>query len=374
MCPRRENLECVSAVEVIMNPQMTKTLSCRDRETSARVTGWNRTWLWAPTLATLLAALSAQAMAEQDHDPARSPSAAGPRWACAQPIITANPVWHGKKVECAFEIRNDGDADLEIGAQAGCDVPFNGPPNRTIKPGHTETLIAYLDTWDLVGPFDRRIKVASNDPYRRVETLRCQGRVLSPFDLESTHITLGPIPQSDVTRYRIVDLKRGDGDPIDPKVGVLDDKEIDVQICEVDPGAHYELVVAIQPQLPVGSFKKSVRLTTGVPQAPYMNVVVTGVVVPRVTLMPKGLALPALRDQPVTRTVRLIWDDGHPAEIVDVTCTIPTATARIVERSGWQLVELTLPAGQRPSGQSHFVTVRTKDPAASSIRIPVQFQ
>ncbi len=53
--------------------------------------------------------------------PTPKPAQSGPHphWVCAQPTITAEPVWKGERVKFAFKITNDGEADLKIKAKGG---------------------------------------------------------------------------------------------------------------------------------------------------------------------------------------------------------------------------------------------------------------
>ena len=296
-----------------------------------------------------------------------------PRWSCAETVVTPAPVWQGTPIACPFQIRNEGDAVLEVGVQAGCDVPFNGPPTRRIRPGGSETIIAYFDSTDTTEVYDHRIKFVTNDPRAASGTLRCRGSVLAPFDLTTNRLTLGRVARSDAVSYRTFDLKRGDGGAIAPKLVPFHAKEFDATLCEIAPGEHYELVIAIQPNLSVGAIHQTLRIETGVPETPVIPLVVTGIVPPRVTLLPKHFGLPADRNQDMALSIRLIWDDGKPAEIADVACTIPSANASATERGGWQLIELSLPAGPKPAGNNHSVTVTTRDSAAPTITIPIEF-
>ena len=41
------------------------------------------------------------------------------RWVCEQTTVTKDPIWQGKPLTFAFEIRNEGTADLKIKARGG---------------------------------------------------------------------------------------------------------------------------------------------------------------------------------------------------------------------------------------------------------------
>ena len=42
-----------------------------------------------------------------------------PRWVCNESVRTIDPLWNGERIECAFMIRNEGEADLNIKAKGG---------------------------------------------------------------------------------------------------------------------------------------------------------------------------------------------------------------------------------------------------------------
>ena len=42
-----------------------------------------------------------------------------PKWACDEPLVTADPIWKGEKIEFAFNVRNDGEGPLKILAKGG---------------------------------------------------------------------------------------------------------------------------------------------------------------------------------------------------------------------------------------------------------------
>ena len=51
--------------------------------------------------------------------PEPSPTGPHPRFVCKQQDITADPVWQGEKLDFTFEIRNEGEADLQIKIRGG---------------------------------------------------------------------------------------------------------------------------------------------------------------------------------------------------------------------------------------------------------------
>lgn len=56
-----------------------------------------------------------------EHQPRKGPVVpdSGAQWSCAQPIVTAEPVWVGSRVEFVFKIKNEGTSELRIKAKGG---------------------------------------------------------------------------------------------------------------------------------------------------------------------------------------------------------------------------------------------------------------
>jgi len=64
--------------------------------------------------------LSTQETASGTEPKGAAQSAGQPKWSCAKPTVTVDPVWRGKDtLTFGYEIRNEGTADLHIKAKGG---------------------------------------------------------------------------------------------------------------------------------------------------------------------------------------------------------------------------------------------------------------
>jgi Protein of unknown function (DUF1573) len=107
-----------------------------------------------PLAATALAAAPAAA---------KAPTATHPKAVVVQPIKDVGSVAKGDKVTQDFEIRNDGDAALEITnvkAACGCTVASY---DRTIAPGKIGKVHVVVDTGGFTGPVAKGVTVFTND-------------------------------------------------------------------------------------------------------------------------------------------------------------------------------------------------------------------
>ena len=117
-----------------------------------------------PLAATVAAAAPATAKATSAASAASATSAAThPKAVAVQPIKDVGSVAKGDKVTQDFEIRNDGNAALEITdvkPACGCTVASY---DRTILPGKTGKVHVVVDTASFTGPVAKGVTVFTND-------------------------------------------------------------------------------------------------------------------------------------------------------------------------------------------------------------------
>jgi hypothetical protein len=143
----------------------------------------------------------------------------------------------------------------------------------------------------------------------------------------------------------------------------------------LEPGEKYAVDITVKPpwtSLLVGR----VRLATGVPEQPEDEIDFVAHVSPRLTFTCEPPTVPRVRAE--TRTMKLWpkWSpDRPPGHIVAVESGAPGLHSRIVEEAGTVFVatEITTHCDAPPRGGYHTVTVRTDDPAAAEIKVPIRF-
>lgn len=217
--------------------------------------------------------------------------------------------------------------------------------------------------------------MTTNDPNHPNETLTCTGRILQPLHMTPARVNFGNIARNSATQYKTITLTRGDGGPITPTVGrPAKTAGLDAQICEVEPGDHYELELSVGPPWPQGGFKDILTINTGLDIAPEITLLVTGTVAQRLTARPTRLDLPVERAEAMESRVDLNWSDGSPGRILEATCSIPESTVRVEEEDGKQVLVLTVPAGSEGIAGRHQITIKTDDSEVPTYSIPVQFR
>ena len=195
-----------------------------------------------------------------------------------------------------------------------------------------------------------------------------------PLQMSPNRINFGSLSRNSATKYQVITLTRGDGGPIAPKVSSPLQPGINAQVCEIEPGEHYELEVSVGPPWPKDNFRGMLGLKTGVEEAPEISISVIGSVIPRLTAAPKRIVFPMKRTKELEEVVNLRWGDGEPANILEATTTVPGASVRIEGSRQAQRLVMTVPAGSERYPGAQSVTIKTDDPDLPTFSIPVGFQ
>jgi len=116
-----------------------------------------------PTAAAAASAAAAAPSAAPAQAAAAAPSAAKPKAVAVEPIKDAGSIAKGDKLARDFEIRNEGNATLEITdvrAACGCTVASY---DKSIAPGKSGTVHVVVDTVNFNGPIAKGVTVFTND-------------------------------------------------------------------------------------------------------------------------------------------------------------------------------------------------------------------
>jgi hypothetical protein len=193
------------------------------------------------------------------------------------------------------------------------------------------------------------------------------------MEVKPRAVNFGQLRRGAPTQHKTITLLRGDAGPIAPEVSLGRLPGLDAQVCEIEPGEHYELEVWLTPPWPEGRIRDSLEILTGVDEVPTMSISVSGMARPRLAVVPSQLNFFGERRADTVRTLTFRWD-GQPGRILDTECTIAEATAIIKEEKGKQIVDVSLPPGSEPIPGTHNVVIRTDDPDVPSVTVPIAFR
>jgi hypothetical protein len=103
---------------------------------------------------------STVAAAEKKAEPAKD---AAPRLTIIEPIKDYGTISKGEKLTWSFEVKNTGDADLQIiSAKPGCGCTV-ADFDKVIKPGQIGKVTAHVDTTAFAGPIAKSVTLETND-------------------------------------------------------------------------------------------------------------------------------------------------------------------------------------------------------------------
>lgn len=194
------------------------------------------------------------------------------------------------------------------------------------------------------------------------------------MEMTPRNVDFGAIPRAAATQYQTVTLLRSEGGPIAPTLVPSKRSVVDSQICEIEPGERYELVLSLSPPWPTRQFRERLEIETGLEGAPKQAIRVVGSIKPRLAAIPNRFLFSENQEQETELDVRLEWDDNKPVNILDVTCSYPGATVALDDSGDTQKIRLTMPAGSKRIPGTHRVTIKTGDPEASTLEVPVSFR
>ena len=231
----------------------------------------------------------------------------------------------GQVVEAEFLIHNAGGSDLVItDARPSCGCTVSSF-DKVVKPGADGKVKASVDTKSFSGPISKSVLVVSNDPERPQMNLFVKA-VVKPFvDVAPQQYVRFSVVKGDAASQDVVLISEEKG--FKPTITETAQSYVKAEITPAGdkdkiagrPGDQYKLSIAVTPDAPEGLLNAPVRIATGVSQQPNLEVPVSGIVRPRVSVTPITVNFgnfTAGKD-PITRNI--VITNNKPATPLKVT-------------------------------------------------------
>jgi hypothetical protein len=231
----------------------------------------------------------------------------------------------GQVVEAEFTIHNAGGSDLVItDARPSCGCTVSSF-DKLVKPGADGKVKASVDTKSFSGPISKSVLVVSNDPERPQMNLFVKA-VVKPFvDVAPQQYVRFSVVKGDAATQDVVLISEEKG--FKPTIAETAQPYVKAEITPAGDkdkiagrlGEQYKLSISVTPDAPEGLLNAPVRITTGVQQQPNMEVPVSGIVRPRVSVTPITVNFgnfTAGKD-PITRNI--VVTNNKPATPLKVT-------------------------------------------------------
>ena len=199
--------------------------------------------------------------------------------------------------------------------------------------------------------------------------------MLVPVNTRPRAVNFGQVPRDGSVHRKKVTITRGDAGPLTPKLAPIEIQGVEAQLKEIEAGERYELEVTLTPPFKSDRLRGSLKLETGLADAPNVSIPLYGTIAPRVTATPRRFSVPKKREGDWQQSVRLVWHDGTPHKIVSATVNDPKLNVRVDEKdNGQQQVVLEVPADYTFQSSRRTVVIQTDDAETPRVRVPISFR
>jgi len=257
--------------------------------------------------------------------PAGGKAVAAPKIEIGQETKDMGTIPKGQVIETDFVIHNSGGSDLVItDARPSCGCTVSSF-DKVIKPGADGKVHTSVDTKSFSGPISKSVLVVSNDPDRPQMNLFVKA-VVKPFvDIAPQAYVRFSVVKGDPAAQDVILVSEEKG--FKPTVAETSQPYVKAEITPAGDkdkiagrtGEQYKLAVAVTSDAPEGLLNAPIRINTGVPQQPTLEVPVSGIVRPRVSVTPITVNFGNFTPgkDPITRNI--VITNNKPATPVKVT-------------------------------------------------------
>lgn len=328
----------------------------------------------------------------QDVQPAPAPvkpvdpaDIKGPR-----PIIEATElthdfgqIWLGPAMDHKFEIKNTGDAPLEIKKvkpSCGCTVAGQYPPS--IEPGGKGLFPFSISSAKLRGRFEKSITISSNDPVTPDLQLKIRGEVKAYVDVVPDNANFGRVLGQE-KQERILNITNNTESPLTLTLDTPADSKFKWELTEKEQGKKFELRVTATPPFVPGNLDTTAKLKTNNEKQPEIAVVARANVPERIDVQPQSITVSppggqggdvAASIEGASRVIRFNNYGEKKVKLIEATSDDPeniklTLNERTPGEAYTVLVQL--PKGYAPPAPGKTITLKTDDAEKSTYTIPV---
>lgn len=338
----------------------------------------------ASAVLTLLTLTVGLAPAIAHADTTQAPAAAekvGPKAVPVEAVQDAGTVPKGEKIKTIFEIRNEGDAVLEITdvrPSCGCTVATY---DDKIAPGEVGRIHVVIDSTNLFGADVKKVTVLTNDPSNPSIVLSIKSMVrpylnavpgYARFNVVQGEAS-GSVTQSiwaeDGEPFKILSVEAPEG-PFKASFREATEEER----VEGAKGKQYMVDLTIDTNGHLGPITGGLLVTTDHPKQKAMRIPVSGFIRPILAVTPQTANFRKIELKEPLRANLLIKNYAtEEIQLTNITSSMPTVTAEIIplEAGRRYQIKLTL-SPDTPKGElDGKLTITTDSPKVPTLEIPV---
>ena len=210
----------------------------------------------------------------------------GPSLIILEPHYDAKEVQEGTIINHSFNIKNEGDALLEIQKVKpdwGCAVASF---DRSIPPGGEGKITLRLDTKEKHGDVIKKARVFSNDSNKSIQIVSIKTWVKTSIIVSPGSVYFNGKIGQDLKKIIQISAKEKKHLRLKPDQFDLE-KIMSFEIKEIEAGKEYQLIFLVNPTSP-GLFRGALKLRTNYPEKPEITIPIRGAITKELqTLQPK---------------------------------------------------------------------------------------
>jgi hypothetical protein len=286
--------------------------------------------------------------------------------------LDAGDVWRGESPKFVFNIKNSGDAPLEIFAKPNCGCTVANY-DKVIAPGATGKIEAAVNTTSFRGKIYKLIDVTSNDLENPKTSLRMVANVKSVMTVLPSETPIIGLKDSEKTVHEL-QLKIAEKDPVQISRATC---SVPYATAEVEPVAadpnSYTLRLNVTSAAPLGRSAFMVTVLTTSKREPQLNI--TAICEKGILAVPLSVYLGNITPQtvmPVNQIVTLSRREGT-FKVKSVKTDDPNLeiTQEALQNGSQYRLALKYKGGWAAGAVRRKITIETDDPRQQTIEIPV---
>jgi hypothetical protein len=310
-------------------------------------------------------------------------AAAAPRIEVLPETKDAGTVAKGQVVQATFAVRNGGGSDLIISdarPSCGCTVASF---DKLIKPGAEGKIVSNVDTKSFSGPISKSVLIVSNDPERPQMNIFIKALVKPYVDVLPQAFVRFSVIKGDNSGQDVILLSEEKG--FQPTIAETSQAYVKAEIHPAGDkdkiagrtGNQYRLHINVTPDAPEGLLNAPIRVATGVAQQPTVEIPVSGIVRPRVSVTPVTVNFgnfTAGKD-PITRNIIVTNNKpGFPVKVTRAEVSVPGFVTDVVPTQEGISYTVVVRASEKVKKGALDGTVKlfTSDKERSVIEIPLR--
>jgi predicted Zn-dependent protease len=289
--------------------------------------------------------------------------------------IDAGDVQRGDNAHYVFNLKNTGDAPLEIEAKPNCGCTVANY-DKVIPPGGEGKIEADMHTAGFRGRVLKLIDVSSNDLEKPKMSLHLLANVLSVVQVLPAETLVIPL-KADGPTVKELEIRTAGKEPVEINrvtCGVpYAEAKLDPMPAGNGEGRAYKLTLTIRPEAPRGRSAFLVTAFTSSPREPQVNI--TAICDKGILAVPMSIFMGAITPStvlPLTQYVTLMKSDGefHLRKVVNDDPHLEIQQETLKEGAQYRLTVRY--KGGWPTGMVRSkITVETDDPQQPRVEIPV---